>query len=285
MILTMAWYSKLAKTQFYYLVGLAGVSHEELPIARRCGGIFSGLMVVVAILLLMEWQWQLIREITPLTSFLLNWSIFIFFVIAFIVELLLVENRWRYVGQNWALPIIILGGLPFIFEYDPLVQPLSALRPILAIYILLPSFKTLISFFFDGHLRTTILGAAVVVVIFGALVAGVDPNVKSVWDGIWWAIATVSTIGYGDVVPSSALGRLLGVILVIIGVAIFVIITANILAITLKKERLQFRRDEKELDALLDEVKQIKKDQAKQTKLLETISRKMTRKDKKLDKD
>jgi voltage-gated potassium channel len=271
----MTWYSKLTEKRFYYLIGLAGVSPLEVPIARRCGSIFSGLMVVVAIILLVEWQWQLLREITAFTSFILNWFVFVFFVVAFVVELLLVKSRWRYIGQNWALPIIILGGLPFLLEYSPLTQPLSALRPLLALYILFPSLKTLISFFFDGHLRTTILGAALVVVIFGILVAGVDPSVKSVWDGIWWAIATVSTIGYGDVVPSSALGRLLGTILVILGVAIFVIITANILAYNLKKEAKQLRKEEKDVEALLGQMKQMKKIQQEQTKLLEELNKKI----------
>lgn len=271
----MAWHSTLTEKRFYYLIGLAGVNPVEVPVARRFGSVFSGLMVLAAIVLLVEWQWQLLREITPFASFIVNWVIFVFFVVAFITELLLVRNRWLFIAQNWALPLIILGGLPFLFEYRPLMQPLSALRPLLAIYILFPSLKTLINFFFDGHLRTTLLGAAVVIVIFGILVAGVDPSVKSVWDGIWWALATVSTIGYGDVVPSSALGRLLGAILVVLGVAIFVIITANILAYNLKKETKQLEKEGREVEELLDEIKDMKKTQQQQTELLKELTKKL----------
>lgn len=265
---------RLNEKRFYYVVGLAGITLPERLIARRIGKIFSGLMVLVAMLLLLQWQWYLLREISNFTNFILSTVIFLFFVVVYIVELLVVEDRWRFIGQNWSLPFIILGGIPFVIEYQTLAQPLAALRPMLAIYILFPSIKTLIGFFMDGHLRTTLLGATVVVIIFGVLVAGIDPGVKTVWDGMWWAVATVSTIGYGDVVPTSALGRVLGVLLVILGLAIFVIITANILALTLKKETRKFRREEREVEKLVDEVRELKELQAKQTKLLEKLLRK-----------
>ena len=270
--MAISWRSRLLERRFYYVIGLAGVSIDERRFARRIGTLFSSLMIAIAILLLLEWQWQLLREIDAHQSFLINWVVFIFFVVTYIVEILIVKNRWRFVGQNWSLPIIILAGIPFLIEYTVITQPLSALRPALALYILFPSLKMLINFFFDGHLRTTILGAAVVVVIFGVLVAGVDPNVKDVWDGIWWAIATVATIGYGDVVPSSALGRLLGAILVVLGVAIFVIITANILAFTLKKERSTFEEEAHNIDELKDEIREMKEAQQQQNKLLKELS-------------
>lgn len=265
------WRSKVNEKRFYYVVGLAGITAPERVIARRIGKLFSGLMVLVAMLLLLQWQWYLLREISNYTNFIISWVVFIFFVITYVIELLLVEDRWRFIGQNWSLPLIILAGVPILLEYKILSQPLAALRPILAIYILFPSIKTLISFFLDGNLRTTLLGAAVVVVIFGVLVAGVDPGVKTAWDGMWWAVATVSTIGYGDVVPTSALGRVLGVLLVILGLAIFVIITANILAFTLKKETRKIAKEEKDIKKLVDEVHELKEQQVKQNKLLEKI--------------
>lgn len=277
----MHWKSKLFEKHIPYVIGIAGVSSKESLLARRCGSVFSGLMVIVAIVLLVEWQWSLLREITPLAAFVVDWVVFVFFVVTYAVELLVVQDRWHYMAQNWALPLIILGGIPFIVEYSPLKSYLHALRPVLALYILFPSLRTLISFFFDGHLRTTLLGAAVVIVIFGILVAGVDPDVKSVWDGIWWAIATVSTIGYGDVVPTSALGRILGAILVVIGVAIFVIITANILAYTLRKERAKLSAEERKVDELYDELKEMRKTQDEQTKLLKALKHKLDKDNKK----
>ena len=62
------------------------------------------------------------------------------------------------------------------------------------------------------------MAAMIIVFVFGILVSSIDPNVHSVVDGIWWAVATISTVGYGDVVPASHLGRMIGVILIVLGI-------------------------------------------------------------------
>jgi voltage-gated potassium channel len=72
------------------------------------------------------------------------------------------------------------------------------------------------------------------VVVFGALLA-VDAErgapgatILNFGDGVWWAIVTVATVGYGDVVPVTELGRLIGVVLIVTSVGLLAIVTANI---------------------------------------------------------
>lgn len=269
----MGWKSALIEKRFYYLVGLAGVSPHESRVARYCGRLFSWMMVLAAVVLLSQWQLELLGRLSYRAIFIINWSVFLFFLAVYSTEILLVEDRWRYLRQNWSLPVIVVLGIPFLLGYSPVTKILSALRPILAIYVLFPSIRLLISFFIDGKLRTTLLGAAVVIVIFGLLVAGIDPAIKSPWDGIWWALATVSTVGYGDVVPSSALGRLIGALLVVLGLVIFVIITANILAMTLRKESKDLKREEAQVEELVEDMKRIKKLQAEILKTLKKLKK------------
>lgn len=45
--------------------------------------------------------------------------------------------------------------------------------------------------------------------------------IKSFFDGIWWAVTTMTTVGYGDYVPVTVVGRIIGMILEIIGVVMF----------------------------------------------------------------
>jgi voltage-gated potassium channel Kch len=50
----------------------------------------------------------------------------------------------------------------------------------------------------------------------------------SVWDGMWWATQTVTTVGYGDVVPQSTDGKLIAAVLMIGGLSFFAVITGVI---------------------------------------------------------
>jgi voltage-gated potassium channel len=63
------------------------------------------------------------------------------------------------------------------------------------------------------------LGAGVVLYI-------IDPNVHSLTDGIWSAWVTMTHVGFGDVVPTSFLGRLFSAGLILFGLAIFSLCTA-----------------------------------------------------------
>ena len=47
-----------------------------------------------------------------------------------------------------------------------------------------------------------------------------DAEITNLVDAFWWASATVTTVGYGDVVPVTELGRLMGIILMFVGIAI-----------------------------------------------------------------
>ena len=53
---------------------------------------------------------------------------------------------------------------------------------------------------------------------------------KSVGDGLWWAVVTVSTVGYGDVYPATAEGRILGGLLMMLGLGFVATLTAALAA-------------------------------------------------------
>ncbi len=68
--------------------------------------------------------------------------------------------------------------------------------------------------------------AVIVALLFGLAVFIIDPNVHSLWDGIWYAWVTMTHVGYGDVVPVSFLGRLLSSLLIVCGLALLALLTA-----------------------------------------------------------
>jgi voltage-gated potassium channel len=57
-----------------------------------------------------------------------------------------------------------------------------------------------------------------------------DANIASYPDALWWAVTTITTVGYGDRFPMSSAGRAVAVVLMIAGIAMFGVITATIAA-------------------------------------------------------
>ena len=62
--------------------------------------------------------------------------------------------------------------------------------------------------------------------LFYVLEAEINPGISNYWDAIWWAFTTVTTVGYGDVVPITHAGRVLAIFIMIGGVTFFVGFTA-----------------------------------------------------------
>ena len=69
----------------------------------------------------------------------------------------------------------------------------------------------------------------IAIVIFGIVERLVDPDTfDSIWLGMWWATQTVTTVGYGDVVPDETAGQLIATVLMIGGLSLFAVITGFI---------------------------------------------------------
>jgi voltage-gated potassium channel len=67
------------------------------------------------------------------------------------------------------------------------------------------------------------------VVLFGVVERIVDPETfDSVWLAFWWALQTITTVGYGDVVPQETSGKVVGAVLMLGGLSLLSIITATI---------------------------------------------------------
>ncbi len=50
---------------------------------------------------------------------------------------------------------------------------------------------------------------------------GINPKIQTWLDAIWWAVATVTTVGYGDISPVTTAGKLIGIFMMIVGTALF----------------------------------------------------------------
>lgn len=108
-----------------------------------------------------------------------------------------------------------------------------------------------------------------VAVAFGAgfVLYVVDPNIASPIDGIWSAWVTMTHVGFGDVVPTSLLGRLLSAALILFGLALFSLCTAILSASLIGKN----------MDTWGDNVRHIEQEtnriEADENKILSELAR------------
>ena len=91
-------------------------------------------------------------------------------------------------------------------------------------------------------------GAAVVIasatiaitVATGALMTVLDrENYPTIGSGLWWAVQTTTTVGYGDNVPTTYAGRLLAAFVMLVGIGFLTVITAAITSTFVSRSRLE----------------------------------------------
>lgn len=101
-------------------------------------------------------------------------------------------------------------------------------------------FKWLISLKNDllkaKSLEYILIIAVTITVVFGLAEFLIDPNIHSFSDGMWYAWVTMTHVGYGDVVPTSFGGRLLGTIIILFGLGLFAIFAASFSAALIGKD-------------------------------------------------
>jgi voltage-gated potassium channel len=93
------------------------------------------------------------------------------------------------------------------------------------------------------------------VVAFGVVERLVDPGTfDNVWLGMWWAIQTVTTVGYGDVVPLSTAGKVIASFLMLGGLSLFAVVTGAITSAFVAQRQRDMMSDEDPVMRRLDEM-------------------------------
>jgi voltage-gated potassium channel len=88
--------------------------------------------------------------------------------------------------------------------------------------------------------RVIVGATAVVTAAGGVLIRFLDHSeYGNVWLGMWWALQTATTVGYGDVTPANVSGRIVGVVVMLWGLAFLAIITAIITTTFITRARIE----------------------------------------------
>src|SRR3954451_17453861 len=93
------------------------------------------------------------------------------------------------------------------------------------------------------------------VVVFGVVERLVDPGTfDNVWLGMWGAIQTVTTVGYGDVVPGSTAGKVIATFLMLGGLSLFAVVTGAITSAVVAQRQKDRVDDDDPIARRLDEM-------------------------------
>lgn len=104
-----------------------------------------------------------------------------------------------------------------------------------------------------SHLRRRLvtyllLTAFVLLLAGGGFAAFESRQVSNFWEGLWWALSLMSTVGFVGEAPESLVGRLLSSVLMISGFALMALVTASISSLFVREEQLPDERAEKQFE-------------------------------------
>jgi voltage-gated potassium channel len=152
------------------------------------------------------------------TAVWVSWAVF---VVDYIVTLVLAPRPGRWFLRN--LHELAILGLPVL-------RPLRLLRLITLLRVAHRAAGSAL----NGRILAYVLSSAALLTYAGALaVLDVEQNVpganiRTFGDSLWWALTTITTVGYGDRYPVTGLGRVVAAGLMIGGVAVLGVVTASV---------------------------------------------------------
>ena len=180
-----------------------------------------------------------------------NIVVLIAFAVDYVTEFAVVSNRRLYVRSEFLSLLIVVGQaftlVPSLAAFG-LLRTLRAARLLRVIAIAIRAAAIGGSASRDGrrmireHAASFALGMAGLTWLTSAAAftvaedVGVNGRIHSFFDALWWSLSTITTVGYGDIYPVTAAGRIIGGFTMIVGISTFALVTAKIAQFLVRSE-------------------------------------------------
>jgi voltage-gated potassium channel len=200
-------------------------------------------LIAFSVLLVMLETVEEIEARHDATLFALEWIITILFTIEYIARLATVDNKWRYTRSFFGV-VDLLSIMPvYLSLILPGAQSLLVIRSLrlLRVFRVLKmaqfiSEENFLVRAIRASSRKIIVFLIVVVlinVIVGStmyLIEGPEHGYDSMFRGVYWSIVTMSTVGFGDISPSTPVGQVIAAMLMIVGYSVIAVPTGIVSA-------------------------------------------------------
>jgi voltage-gated potassium channel len=213
--------------------------------------VLIGVLAIISIILVAVESLVTVSEGMLMAIYIADAIICVVFAWDFILRLRASENRPRFMKINSfeilamipAIGFSTLGAIPAISTGFRSLRLIRVVRVI----ILVARMRRVMSrsgVFLQRSNLLTMFGITVGIIFIGAfavmiLESGIsEAQITSFSDAIWWTISTVTTVGYGDIVPYSIAGRIMGMVLMVIGIGVMAAFISQVSA-TLVESRIK----------------------------------------------
>ncbi len=180
----------------------------------------------------------------------LNWVSWSIFFAEVILMLRVVEDRGRWLRDHPLELVIVLLTPPILPAGLEAARFFRLLRVLRLLRLALLARRMLST---EG-IRDAAIFAVVTVLGGGAAFSAVERSQDlTTWDGVWWAITTVTTVGYGDIYPETVGDRIIGIVVMSVGIGFVAILTGAVAQRFLAEQR-QESAELARVELRLDEV-------------------------------
>jgi voltage-gated potassium channel len=175
---------------------------------------------------------------------IVNWVIWILFVVEFGVQWA-ADRTAAFLRRAWFDVLLIVltppFGVPDAMQGIRSLRLLRVLRLLRAVGVAAMAFR-LAHYHFGKRKFHYVLVVACGTVVLGAvavfaLESGENKSIQHFGDALWWAVTTVTTVGYGDVTPVTPEGRLVAVVLMLTGIGVIGVFTATVASLFFEEQQ------------------------------------------------
>ena len=191
-------------------------------------------ILAISVLAVVNWFLYLILDNPEVSGVIIfvGYLLTIIFLGDFLYRLLTAESKRHYFLRQYGW-LDLLGSFPLpqfrIARMGRVVRAIIMMRDL--------GGRSVFRSFVSDRVGTAVYLVAFLIIIvlqFGSLAVlsfehdAPGANITTPGDAVWWSIVTMSTVGYGDTAPVTGQGRIIGVLVITIGVALFGVVTATL---------------------------------------------------------